>query len=229
MTMAEIWHLLQSGPGAAPYNMAFDEALLAAMPQLGKPVLRFYGWTEAAATFGYSQKYAEVAQMTSLRPLIRRPTGGGLVPHDADWTYSLFLPRVHEWYAVRAPESYRRLHQWLSASFERIGVRTELSTASRKEMPGQCFAGPDQHDLLQLGRKICGAAQRRSRQGLLIQGSVRPPAGIAKADWQQALCDGAHFQWGVEWVTFEPDKALNEQAAQLVREKYSQAAYNQKR
>ena len=70
------WLLLQSGPGTAPFNMALDEALLEAMPRLGKPVLRFYGWTEPAASFGYFQKYAEVERATLLRPLVRRPTGG---------------------------------------------------------------------------------------------------------------------------------------------------------
>ena len=34
--------------------MAMDEALLDAMPRLGRPVLRFYGWTERAASFGTS-------------------------------------------------------------------------------------------------------------------------------------------------------------------------------
>src|SRR5205823_2318492 len=77
------WLLLQSGPDSPAFNMALDEALLASMPRLGRPVLRFYGWTEKAASFGYFQKYAEVERMTSLRPLVRRPTAGGLVPHDA--------------------------------------------------------------------------------------------------------------------------------------------------
>ena len=70
------WFLLQSGPGTASFNMASDEALLEAMPRLGKPVLRFYGWTEPAASFGYFQKHAEVERTTLLRPLVRRPTGG---------------------------------------------------------------------------------------------------------------------------------------------------------
>ena len=83
------WFLLQSGPGNPAFNMALDEALLEASAHVGKPVLRFYGWAEPAATFGYFQKFADVERATLLRPLIRRPTGGGIVPHDADWTYSL--------------------------------------------------------------------------------------------------------------------------------------------
>jgi len=69
--------LLNSGKCGAAFNMALDEALLEAMPRLGQPVLRFYGWTEPTATFGYFQKFAEIERTTALRPLIRRPTGGG--------------------------------------------------------------------------------------------------------------------------------------------------------
>ena len=86
------WYLLKTGAGHYAFNMALDEALLHAAPRLGQPVLRFYGWTEPAASFGYFQKHAEIERMTLLRPLVRRPTGGGLVPHDADWTYSLVFP-----------------------------------------------------------------------------------------------------------------------------------------
>src|SRR6266550_3813367 len=66
-------HLLQSGPGESAFNMALDEVLLQAMPRLGRPVLRFYGWTERAASFGYFQRYAEVERLVHLRPLVRRP------------------------------------------------------------------------------------------------------------------------------------------------------------
>ena len=71
------WYLLNSGACPSAENMAWDEALLSSSQQLGQPVLRLYGWREPAATFGYFQKYSEVAGMTALRPLIRRCTGGG--------------------------------------------------------------------------------------------------------------------------------------------------------
>ncbi len=48
------------------HNMALDAALLEAAPRLGRPVLRFYSWTEPAASFGYFQKYAEVERMTQI-------------------------------------------------------------------------------------------------------------------------------------------------------------------
>ena len=103
--------MLRSGPGESAHNMAVDAMLLESAPALGHPVLRFYSWSERAATFGYFQKYAEVERATLLRPLIRRPTGGGLVPHDADWTYSAIFPPGDAWYGLKAVESYQQ-HPW---------------------------------------------------------------------------------------------------------------------
>jgi len=137
----QTWLRLDSGSGAAAFNMAFDETLLESASQSGRPLLRFYGWTERAASFGYSQKYAEVARLTFLRPLVRRPTGGGLVPHDADWTYSLVFPRDHWWYACRAPESFRRVHGWIHAAFARLDVPTEISSCCCTTRAGECCAG----------------------------------------------------------------------------------------
>ncbi len=211
--------------------MALDEALVEAMPRLGRPVLRFYAWTQAAASFGYFQKYAQVERLTPLRPLVRRPTGGGIVPHDADWTYSLAFPTADPWYSLRAIESYRRLHEWIKAAFAGVGLATELAPASRKTTIGQCFLGYEQFDLLWQGRKIAGAAQRRRRDGLLIQGSVQPPPSVsqAKADWQQAMHDVAHSRHEVRWSEYVPDARLAERAQELARGRYSQAVYNEKR
>jgi len=225
-----LWLLLNSGPGPAAFNMALDEALLEAASRLGKPVLRFYGWTEPAATFGYFQKYADVERATLLRPLVRRPTGGGIVPHDADWTYSLTFPPGHEWHSLKAEASYRRIHEWIQSAFTKLKVATALAANAHKAGPGQCFVGHEKFDLLWHGKKIAGAAQRRNKLGLLIQGSVQPPPiSLARGDWQTAMCAVGSGEFGVEWVEFEPDDALQERADFLTGRKYSQPGFISRR
>ena len=220
------WLLLNSGPCAPAFNMAMDDALLEAMPRLPQPVLRFYGWTARAATFGYFQKFAEVERTTLLRPLIRRPTGGGIVPHDADWTYSLAFPAGHAWHGLRAEESYRRAHEWICAAFTQLNVKTELAPCCQKSAPGQCFVGHEKADLLWQGRKIAGAAQRRTLGGLLIQGSVQPPlVELRRVDWEQAMVTVASGTWN----DFLPDAALCERVEMLVAQKYSHKIFLEKR
>ena len=224
------WLLFQSGQGGYAFNMALDEALLEAMPRLCQPVLRFYSWAEKAASFGYFQKYAAIERMTVLRPLVRRPTAGGLVPHDADWTYSLAFPASNDWYSLSARESYQRVHRWLQAALARLNLTTELALSSRKEQPGQCFAGYQVSDVLWRGRKIAGAAQRRTRGGLLIQGAIQPPpVPLARAEWQNAMCEVAQLEQGVCWRPLELDTALRRRALELARQKYSEPNYNRKR
>jgi len=224
------WLFLNSGPCDAAFNMALDEALLEHGQHLGLPVLRFYGWTQAAASFGYFQHYAEIERTTQLRPLVRRPTGGGLVPHDADWTYSLAFPTTHEWYGLAATESYQRVHEWVRDAFAKLGVVAELAPCCRKSAPGQCFVGYEKSDVLWNGRKIAGAAQRRTRHGLLIQGSVQPPPlPLAKADWQAAMCVTAIGQWCTGWEELVIDGSLLARAEMLETTKYALSSYNQKR
>jgi lipoate-protein ligase A len=224
------WYLLQQGRQPAAYNMALDEALLESAPELDRPVLRFYGWLESAASFGYAQKYAEIKRWTMLRPLVRRPTGGGLVPHDADWTYSVAFPPRHPWYRLKAVESYRRVHEWIRDAFAHVKISATLAPLSQKEIPGQCFVGMEKFDVVWHGRKIAGAAQRRTRTGLLIQGSIRPPPiHLVRENWQAAMCEVARRQWGVEWNALEATGKLAEMTNSLQAAKYSQAAYNQKR
>jgi lipoate-protein ligase A len=225
-----VWLLLRQGKNAADYNMALDEALLQSAPETGRPVLRFYGWREPAASFGYSQKYADIEKWTRLRPLVRRPTGGGLVAHDADWTYSLIFPPGHLWYRFKAVESYRRAHEWVRDAFAKMGVASTLSLAGQKEIPGQCFIGAEKDDVLWHGRKIAGAAQRRTRSGLLIQGSVQPPPlGPARDQWETAMCAIAQTSFSVEWQIFPPNGQMDELTNKLRLSKYSQPSHNQKR
>ena len=213
------WLRLDSGANTPAYNMALDEALLENAATLGQPVLRFYDWTEPCATFGYSQKIAQIEAATKLRPLIRRCTGGGLVPHNGDCTYSLIFPPDHEWSRLAATESYLRTHKLLQAAFGKIGVETELAKTCLRPKPGECFEGHELHDLLWNGKKIAGAAQRRNRHGLLIQGSIQPTGDWAHTNWQDCLSQGC------PQLETLPDTRDNE----LAETKYSKAEYNRKR
>lgn len=222
------WLFLDSGRCEAAFNMACDEALLEYVARNNVPILRCYGWTQPAATFGYFQHYAEIERTTHLRPLIRRPTGGGLVPHDADWTYSLAFPPGHEWHSLRAEDSYRSVHEWLQRAFAQLNVVTEVAPCCKKTLPGQCFAGYEKFDLLWQGRKIAGAAQRRNKLGLLIQGSVQPPPlGLNRATWETAL--RATSIGNAAWIKLNVSGDLLTSVEQLVTTKYSQPTYNQKR
>jgi len=222
------WLLLNSGTCDAAFNMALDEALLENISRLGGPVLRFYGWTEPAATFGYFQKFSEVERATHLRPLIRRPTGGGIVPHDSDWTYSFVVPPNHEWYSLKAIESYRRIHEWIQSAFAKLKIETELASHCKKSA-GECFVGYEKFDLLWRGKKIAGAAQRRNKSSLLIQGSLQPPVKIVRIDFEDAMRATAREKFQIEWREFSPDEKLFSGAENLALEKYSQAGYNQRR
>ncbi len=230
MPSSETWFHLDSGPCAPAWNMAFDEALLETAAHTGAALLRFYGWTEPAATFGYSQRIAEVERATLLRPLIRRCTGGGFVPHDHDWTYSLAFPPCHRWFALSAQESYEAVHAWLSDAFALLGVETTLSPCCVKEAPGQCFVGAEKHDLLWHGRKIAGAAQRRTKLGLLIQGSVQPPAiGLSRGEWQAAMLGTGSAKHAASWRRHEAGGEFEALVRRLTDERYSADSHNRKR
>ena len=188
----------------AARNMSWDEVALESASDLGMPLLRFYRWAEEAATFGRFQSRQLVERMTSRRPLVRRPTGGGLVLHQGDWTYSLVHGPGDPWYRLGARESYRRLHRWIGAALEGLGVHTVLAPGTREAGEGRCFVGAEQDDLVLGGRKIAGASQRRTRNGLLIQGSVQlPPGGPGREEWEEAMLAAAGVSW--EKQVFAPE------------------------
>lgn len=230
--MMDPWWLLDSGAGEPAWNMALDEALLRWVEAAARPVFRWYGWAQPAASFGYSQRHADVAGWTRLRPLVRRPTGGGLVPHDGDWTYSVAVPPGHAWYALRARESYQRIHQWIAAAFAAMGTEVELAPAARPEALGRCFAGAgaEEGDVLWQGRKIAGAAQRRNRWGLLIQGSIQPPPGMAdRAAFQRAFQDAGTGRLQVLWTPLVPPTELLTLATELVATRYARREFTESR
>jgi len=159
----------------AASNMATDEAL---MQLIHQPVLRFYRWSEPAVTIGYFQKWTEVP---AGRPFARRYTGGGLVDHEADFTYSIIVPKEHPLDARGTSSSYEEIHLAVAAGLQREGFDVEVVPTTDPEPHAACFQRAVKHDVVSGGQKIAGAAQRRSRTGTLHQGSIIPGG---KFNWE---------------------------------------------
>jgi len=150
--------------------MALDEVVLT---QAVFPIVRVYGWLRPSVSIGYFEEWRPVAERYPDREFVRRWTGGGVVLHGEDWTYSVIVPRSEPFARMPAAESYKVLHEKLAEAFSLGGVASELTPAAQPKVSQACFENPAQFDLLTAGRKIAGAAQRRSRFGLLHQGSVQ--------------------------------------------------------
>ena len=86
-----------------------------------------------------------------------------------------------------------------------------------------CFANPVAFDVMVNGQKVAGAAQRRSRRGLLQQGSIQNVecSGRFRECFIECLCENA-----VDGVI---DSARVEQAQQLADTKYCNKAWLDRR
>ena len=103
-------------------------------------------------------------------------------------------------------------------------MTTELCPETRATGPGQCFVGAEKCDLLFNGQKIAGAAQRRNRDGLLIQGSVQAkPTGIDREAWEIAMLAES------DWSEWQPGGSFIDESTSLAKCKYAADVHNQKR
>ena len=157
-------------PKCAALNMAVDEALLV---DSAAPVLRFYRWQRPSISFGYFGRYAEVAPESDRREIVRRWTGGGIVPHGADLTYSVIIPKTHPFFPRSSLQIYAALHDAIRGALEANGVDALLASNAAPKISENCFANAVRADVMSRGQKIAGAAHRRTRAGLLHQGSIQ--------------------------------------------------------
>ena len=173
MFFDELTEVLDPEPHTAALNMALDEVLLASCTG---PLLRVYRWVRPAVSFGYFGKVADVEAAWPGREMVRRWTGGGSVPHGADVTYTLLVPRSCA-FARRAPEeSYRVIHEHLAALLAAHGAEVRVAAVASAPVSAACFENPARYDILAAEGKVAGAAQRRTRAGLLHQGSIQGAA-----------------------------------------------------
>jgi len=183
-SMDEEWRLLvdrpeQPGNGAGVWNMACDEAILAAVGRGDlPPTLRLYDWQPACLSFGYAQRSAEFDPQRLKAHgwgVVRRLSGGRAILHVDELTYSLVLPANHPLAAGSIVDSYRRLSVALVTAVQALGIGVESLPREheRSGIPGPvCFELPSDYEITMRGKKLVGSAQVRAMGGVLQHGAL---------------------------------------------------------
>lgn len=168
-----------------PFEVAEPQALLdrgvALLDSLADdpvPTLRWYRTARAAIVLGRGQGTVPAAGDL---PAVSRHSGGGAVLMDADLLcLDLLVPAGHPWLdggpgAVFAPVGESWAAALRAVGVPGIGVHRGTSPARRQGgtrerlLAALCYATLGRGEVTAGGRKLVGLAQRRRRQGALVQ------------------------------------------------------------
>lgn len=215
----------------AAAQMALDEAVLLGAPD-DALVLRVFRWAGPGCTFGYSQPFAAARAACEARGLavspVRRATGGGVVFHDGDFTFSVVFP----WDRLQAPESiYKNVHRGVHSALKARAVPTSLwSPPSRPSgLAPDCFARPEPMDVVaEDGAKLLGGALRKKGRKGLYQGSLRPERlPLSREALERCVEEGIEREFGAA-----PSRELRPEwleSARTLETRYRSRDWNERR
>lgn len=226
--------LLTTPPFNVFEQMALDDVLVRLRP--GACTLRFYHWTrEPAVTCGYAQPVSQVrAQVAPADGSIcRRPTGGGLVFHKDDLTFSLIFVSQDT-----PGKIYQNLHAAIQAALVLGGTAagmfdTKLPACayapSQQNQATACFVRPVENDLLAPnGQKILGGAIRRFGNTVLYQGSLQVPGARINPALKEAVIQGVRGFWQTDLKIKSVPAEWLQAARSLAQTHYQTAAWTEK-
>lgn len=176
------WRLLPERAESGALNMALDLVAGETAARSGLATVRVYRWTPSTLSIGYAQSADSIDWETCRRAgidVVRRPTGGGAILHDAegDISYSIAVPAS----AVpgETTAAYRHLCDPIFSALEAIDVPARFATEHREpaHRPACYLRAVDPaHDIVVpsdgVERKISGNAQYRRRDAVIQHGSI---------------------------------------------------------
>ena len=225
-----LWHDTKRDPFQ---NMAVDAALLMRAQTFRSPLLRIYGWDRPAISIGCFQRHDAVREPGFT--VVRRPTGGGIVYHDNDLTFTLVTPSGHWYSRIDRDACYRLVNTALIEGLKTGGLTPCLATAKIPRSVDRgamvCFTTPTKYDVLCNDRKVAGGAQRRSAAGILYQGSIYLGnlPDMDRETTRAALEAGFTKGLGCRLRSFEQPPDLVAVADGLVASRFGTDAWNRKR
>lgn len=168
------FRVIYDSKAEAKINMATDEALLSCFEKENLGIFRLYSWDQSF-TIGAGQKFEDY----SFLPLYqgncaKRITGGGVLFHGHDLSYSLVIPtELLEGFSIK--ESYEKICLFIINFYKKLGldakyVKDDESISLCKS--DFCQVGFEAYDILIDGKKIGGNAQRRTKKAIFQHGSI---------------------------------------------------------
>lgn len=165
-------------------NMAIDELLAGTLTDRSySAYLRFYQWQPATISFGYNQKIDRLIDIEAARAcgidLVRRMTGGKMVFHNFELTFSLGLAGDFIEQAIGRGKPFLDMFMLavspLVDGLKNIGVPARF--ASSREMQHtssslHCYATAAGHSIYADNRKLVGAAGVFRNNCLTVHGSI---------------------------------------------------------
>lgn len=170
-----VFRVLYSYNNSAIMNMAIDKALAMCFEKDDIPILRLYTW-EKSFTVGVSQNTDTYVDYNTIfnGNCAKRMTGGGVLFHGHDVSYSLVLPtKFLENLSVK--QSYEKICSFLLAFYKGLNLDAsyakDISTIELSKSDF-CQIGYEAYDIIINGLKIGGNAQKRTKNMIFQHGSI---------------------------------------------------------
>ncbi len=176
------WRLIPSRFNDPYTNMAIDEAI--AREQLAAeqlPTLRFYGWRPASFSLGYFQDVYKVLNIPKCEkegiPFVRRFTGGEIIFHDQELTYSLSFPQPGSKTFNSVKESFKINSSFILRAYQYLGIKADFFSPGKdfsynSTAGSLCFESCEEYDIMVRGKKLGGSSQRKIKNIIFQHGSI---------------------------------------------------------
>ena len=186
------WRFLDTGHDNCHSNMAIDEAMFFEYASGNiPPTLRIYSWNPPALSLGHVQDPKRELNLSNCQKedisFVRRITGGGVIFHHNELTYSIVCSLDDIKAQDRSVRGvYRRLSSFLIEAYAELGLLAQYSIDHAKTnnlpVPSNetlaqrrdhfCFASNELYDIVINGKKLGGNAQRRKKNLIFQHGSI---------------------------------------------------------
>lgn len=183
-----MWKWIDSGTLPGQESMDLDKELLASLKDHPRHILRFYEWKKPTISYGHFIKPEEHLDLIEAEKLgieiARRPTGGGVICHFTDFTFSVLIPKESPHYTTDTIANYCFINHQIRNALSSLTNKTLELLPTEENAEGAkkhfCMAKPTVLDVMCGSSKISGGAQRRTKEGFLHQGSI----SLSPPNWE---------------------------------------------